>query len=289
MAEFIPWNSQPLFHWSKKYATGKFIKLDGYLAHYIEKGEGEPVILIHGFGWDSYLWSKNIDVLAEKFKVYALDLWGFGYSSREPVDYGYPQYADQLFKFMDSLNIKRASLVGQSMGGGTCVLFCTQHRERVNRMILLSAAGLPNPLPLIGKIASLPVIGEFLAGFRGNYYGKIILNTIIYNKELITDSDFELITRFQKIEGTREVSLKILRKQFWGTLSEEIHKLGEMDVPVLIVWGRQDKSIPVALGRQMHTILKTSHLEVLDSAGHCANFEQPEIFNRLAINFLSSG
>ena len=289
MAEFIPWNSQPLDQWAKQYATGKFIKLDGYLTHYIEEGEGEPVILIHGFGGDSYMWSKNIDILADKFRVYALDLWGFGYSSREPVNYGYPQYADQLLKFMDALKIQKASLVGQSMGGGTCILFCVQHRERVNKLILVSAAGLPNPMPLMGRIGALPGIGEFLAGLRNNAYGKIILKTtVICNKDLLTDREFELISRFQKIQGTTEVSLKILRKQFWGTLSNEIRKLGAMDVPVLIVWGRQDKSIPVELGQQMHTILRTSHLEILDVAGHCSNFEQPEKFNRLAVEFLSS-
>ena len=86
MPGFIPWNSQPLYDWASKYAPGKFIELDGLSTHYIEKGSGEPVILLHGFFYDTYMWNKNIDALAERYKVYAFDLWGFG-----------PRLADRLF------------------------------------------------------------------------------------------------------------------------------------------------------------------------------------------------
>ena len=77
MSRFVPWNSQPLEERASKYAPGKFIDLDGLSTHYIEKGSGEPVILLHGFFFDTYMWDKNIDALAERFKVYAIDLWGF--------------------------------------------------------------------------------------------------------------------------------------------------------------------------------------------------------------------
>jgi pimeloyl-ACP methyl ester carboxylesterase len=116
MSGFVPLNSQPLDEWSDKYAPGKFIELGGLSTHYIEKGSGEPVIFLHGFFFDHNMWNASIDVLAEKYKVYALDLWGFGYSTREPLDYGYPLYTKQLHKFMDALGIQKASLIGQSMG-----------------------------------------------------------------------------------------------------------------------------------------------------------------------------
>lgn len=74
MSEFILWNSQPLEGWASKYAPGKFVDLGGRKTHYIEKGKGKPVILLHGFFYDSYLWAANLDVLAENFKIYALDL-----------------------------------------------------------------------------------------------------------------------------------------------------------------------------------------------------------------------
>lgn len=289
MAEFIPWNSQPLDEWAKKHAKGKFIKLDGYSTHYIEKGEGEPVILIHGFLYDSYMWNKNLDVLADRFKVYAVDLWGFGYSTREPMDYGYPLYANQLLKFMDALNIQKASLIGQSMGGGTSIFFSVNHRDRVNKLILVDPAGMPNPLPLIGKITNLPKIGEFLLGLKSDFYRKMVLSTtFIYDKEFVTESYFENVTRFHKIKGTTEILLKILRKQFFHTLPDEVHSLGETDMPILIIFGRQDKAVPLERGEEMHKVLRGSHLEIFEQAGHCPHDEQSQKFNQLAVDFLSS-
>ena len=230
-----------------------------------------------------------MDALAERFKVYALDLWGCGYSTRESMDYGHSVYADQLLKFMDALNIQKASLVGQSMGGGTCILFALQHRDRVHKMILVNSTGMPNPLPLMAKIANLPKIGEFLMGLKGNFYRKMVLDiNFIFDKGFITNSYFENVTRFHKIKGTTEVLLKILRKQFFGKLLDEICRLGEMDVPILIVWGHQDKSIPLERGQEMHRILMGSRLEILERAAHCPHDEQSQRFNQLVVGFLPS-
>lgn len=289
MAEFIPWNSQPLDAWAGKYAEGKFVDLGGRKTHYIEKGEGEPLILLHGFFYDSHIWDANIDVLAASFKVYALDLWGCGYSTREPLDYGYELYAEQVLLFMDRLGIERASFVGQSMGGGTAVKFCVQHRQRVNKLLLVDGAGLPNPLPFMAKIFNLPGVGEFFLGLKTNAIRRRGLgDSFIHDRNLITDDYFEIVTRSQKIEKSTEAGLAIIRKQFFDKLSGEIGRLAQMDVPILIVWGREDKAIPVGRGQDMQRILKGSRLEILDNAGHVPNYERADEFNRLAVEFLKA-
>ena len=273
--------------WASKYAPGKFIELDGKSTHYIEKGSGEPVILLHGFFFDTYMWNKSIDVLAERFKVYAMDLWGFGYSTREPLNYGYPLYTQQLLKFMDALDIQRASLIGQSMGGGTIINFTVSNRDRVDKIVLVDTAGMPNRLPIMGRIANLPKLGEFMYGLNGNFIRKMTLgNTFLHNKEIITDEYFENATRFHKIKGTTEVMLFVTRKQFFDTLIEEIKTLGSMDVPTMIAWGREEKGIPVPIGEQLHRFLEGSRLEILDQAGHCSHIDQPELFNQLVLEFL---
>ena len=288
MAGFVPWNSQPLDDWASQYAPGKFIELDGLSTHYIEKGSGEPVILLHGFFFDTYMWNKNIDLLAEKYKVYAIDLWGFGYSTRKPLDYGYPLYTQQLLKFIDALEIPKASLVGQSMGGGTIINFTVSNRHRVDKIILVDAAGLPNKLPIMGRISNLPKLGEFMYGLNSNFIRRMTLgNTFLHNKQNITDEYFENATRFHKIKGTAEVMLSITRKQFFDTLMEEIKRLSLINVPTLIVWGREEKSIPLSIGKEMHRILKGSRLEIFDQAGHCAHDDQPEMFNQLVLDFLA--
>lgn len=288
MAGFIPWNSQPLEDWASKYAPGKFIELDGLSTHYIEKGSGEPVILLHGFFYDTYMWNKNINVLAERFKVYAIDLWGCGYSTRKPMDYGYPVYTDQLLKFMDTLEIPRASLIGQSMGSGTIINFTVSNRDRVNKIVLVAVAGMPNRLTIMGRISNLPKLGEFMYNLNSNFIRKMTLgNTFLHNKEIITDEYFENATRFHKIKGTTEVMLYITRKQFFDTLLGEINELSFMNVPTLIVWGREDKSIPLPIGEEMQRILKESRLEILDEAGHCPHDDKSDLFNQLTLDFLA--
>ncbi len=284
----VPWNSQALDEWVSKHAPGQFIDLGDYTTHYIEKGDGSPLILIHGFFYDTFMWHNNIDALAAMFKVYAFDLWGFGYSTRERMDYGYPLYARQLLEFMDAAGIQKASLIGQSMGGGTIVKFAISHRDRVDKVILVDAAGMPNPLPLLGRIANLPLVGELMYGLNNDFTRKLALRkNFIHDPDYITDSYFENATRFHKIKGTSQVMLTILRKQFFDTLLDEIQALGQMNVPTLIVWGREDRSIPVDRGHAMHTILTGSRFEIIDHAGHCPNDEQSGLFNQLAVDFLS--
>ena len=174
------------------------------------------------------------------------------------------------------------------MGGGTIIQFTVANRERVNKIVLVDPAAMPNPLPIMGRISNLPGVGELMYGLRGNFIRKMVLgNTFLHKKENITDSYFENATRFHKIQGSTEVMLAITRKRFFYTLLEQVYALGEMDVPILIVWGRQERSIPVDRGIEMHKILKDSRLEILDDAGHCPHDDQPELFNQLAIDFLS--
>lgn len=288
MTDTVSWNSQPLDEWAQKYAAGSFIDLDGRHTHFIDKGSGSPVLLVHGFFYDSFTWHNNIDALSTTFRVLVPDLWGFGYSTREPLDYGYPLYAEQLLLLLDELDIEKVSIVGHSMGGGTAIYFSVHHPERVQKLLLVDAAGIPNPLPLLGKLTNLPLVGELMYGLRGNFMRRMALKTNwIYDNDFITDSYFDNVTRFHKIEGTSEVMLAILRKQFFHTLAEEVRALGELDIPTLIVWGEHDKAVPLARGREMHALLQGSRLEVFDDVGHCPHDETSARFNRLAVQFLT--
>jgi pimeloyl-ACP methyl ester carboxylesterase len=281
----VSWNSQPIDEWRRRYASGKFIDLGGHITHYVEKGQGPTVILLHGWFHDSQMWSRNIVALSKSAKVYAVDLWGFGYSTRETLDWGYPLYSEQLSKFMDALNINKASLVGQSMGGGTAILFCTQHRERVNKLVLVTSGGMPNPPLLMTRITCMPHVGEFLFRLRGSRRG-ILKRVFIRDEKSIVGGYFEELTRFHKIRGTNETLLSSLRKNFFDKLLPEIKQLGEMKVPTLIIWGQHDRSIKLELGQEIHKILKDSQLEVLKESAHCPNYEQPGEFNKAVIDFL---
>ncbi len=161
--------------------------------------------------------------------MYAIDLWGFGYSSREPPEYGNPLYARQLRLFMDKLVIPTASLIGQSMGGGTIIEFTVSNRSRVDRIVLVDAAGLPNPLPILGKTSNLPGVGEAMYALSGNFIRRFTLgNTFIYDKGTITDDFFENATRFHKVRGSTEVMLETTRKDFFDKLESRINQINSI-------------------------------------------------------------
>jgi pimeloyl-ACP methyl ester carboxylesterase len=287
MGKFVPWNSRPIEEWTKKYAPGKLINLDGHQTHFLESGEGEPVILLHGFGSDSYSWHNNINALAARFKVYAIDLWGCGYSTRELLDFGYPLYVNQLRCFMDALRIEKASLVGQSMGGGTVIKFTTEHRDRVQSIILVCASGMPHTYLPVQHILALPVLGELMLSLPTNFIRKLVIKTVYLYRKEVGQEYFDGLTWSQKIEGSNDTVLKLIRLKFFHTLANEIRQLGEMEVPTLIAWGRHDKSVPLRLGQDMHHILKGSELKVFEHSAHEPHDEEPEMFNQLALDFLT--
>lgn len=289
MSENAGWSSQPFDEWVLKYAPGKFINLEGKATHYIEKGQGEPLILIHGFFFDTNMWQRNIDALAEHFKVFAFDLWGFGYSTRQPLQYSYALYAQQLKLFMEALGISRAHLMGQSMGGGTIMSFSAGNAERVNKIVLVDPAGMPVQMPILARTSELPIVGEILYYMPGNFVRRMTLRTtFLHRGDLITDDFFESVTRFQKIERSNQIMLSITRSGIINDFKDGIDAFAGMGLPVLIVWGRQEKAIPLEVGQELHQMVEGSSLEVIDQAGHCPNLDQPDRFNQVALEFLRS-
>jgi len=284
---FVAWNSQPLGAWTQRYAKGKTIDLDGHRTHYLELGHGNPVILLHGFFYDSYLWDPNVAALAARFKVYVMDLWGFGYSTREPMDYGYTLYAKQVLLFMDALQIPRASFIGQSLGAGIAMVVAARHPSRVTKLVLAAPAGLPNPLPIGARLFCLPLVGECLASLRTNRVRRwVFQHYLFHDSAVVTDAYVDEATRFQKIQGTTEAGLSMLRRRFFDSLSGLMPHLAHMQIPTLIVWGREDRSIPLDRGLKLQALLPHAHLEVFDGAGHAVNVEAAGRFNRLAEEFL---
>lgn len=290
MSEFIPWNSQPLETWAERYAEGQFIDLAGHRTHFVERGQGKPVVLIHGFNLDSNTWTKNLNSLASRFKVYALDLWGQGFSTRQPLDYGYDLFAEQIRLFMEALDLPKASLVGHSMGGGTSIVFSLKNPEKVDNLVLLDSVGIPMPIPFRARFFKLKGVGEFLSSLSSDKIRRMNLEQLwVYDKASLTDDHYEKLIRCQKIEGSTDALLSILRKDFFNTLEQEITELGDLDIPTLIIWGREDVSVPLSSAEQIYRLLPGSRLEVLDNAAHLANFDRPEEFNELVSEFLDEG
>jgi len=274
----------------QKFAKGKFVTVDGKKVHYVEAGNGPPIILIHGFLYHTVMWKKNIDALAEKFKVYAIDLWGWGYSERlKENDYSFERYGKQILGFMDVLNIKKAALAGQSMGGGISVYVAAHHPERVERLILVDPAVIPYPMTTIGKIYQLPFVGEFMNAIPGDALMKNNIRTIwFYDKNKATEEYCQEVLQPLSIKGSSSGTMFILRNVLKEPYVEkEANLLAKMSIPTLIIHGREDKAIPLDRSKKLNDLWKGSKLVIFDKAGHSPHEEYPEKFNKLALDFLS--
>lgn len=288
MGAFVPWNSQPLEEWAERFAVGETIDLGGHRTHYVVRGSGDPVVLIHGFNLDLHTWMRNLDSLAARFTVYAPDLWGQGYSTRAPLDYGFDLFERQVRLFMDAVGLEQASLVGHSMGGGTAAHFALRNRDRVQKLVLLDSVGIPAPLPLRAKFFRLRGVAELLMSLPTDRVRLMNLKDIwIHNHDALTEPVFKQLTNYQKVAGTTEALLTMLRRDFFHTLEDEYRQLGQLQIPTLIIWGRGDPSVPVSSGETIQRLMPGSWLEILEDAGHLANFDQAESFNRLVIDFLT--
>lgn len=289
MQEQVPvgWDSQAFYQWATAHARGHFIELGGRLTHYVEQGEGDPVILLHGIFFDSCIWEKNIDALADTFHVYALDLWGSGYSTRDHMAHDYDHYAHELRLFMERLHIRRASLVGQCLGASTAVHFAVTHPTYVERLLLVAPGGVSAKLPLRARALALSGIGQLLLSMKSDTVRRRALEDLFfYEGSQLSEADFAHATRFHKIRGTSPILVQQLRQAFFEKLTDDLYRLDELRIPVLLVWGRQDKLSPVSDAAVVQEILEDAQLEVIDQAGHVPNWEADEAFNELAIEFL---
>ena len=273
----------------KQYAKGKFVTVDGKRVHYLEKGSGSPVILIHGFLVHSAMWKMNIDALAERFKVYAIDLWGFGYSERLPtMEYSFPLYGKQVKGFMEALGIPKATLVGQSMGGGISVYLAANFPEIVDRLILLAPAVIPYPESTAGKVFKLPGVGEFLNSLPGDFLMvNIIKGVWFFNPNKVTDDYAAEALRPLCIKGSQESMLYVLRNVLQEPfVAREAQELAKRNLNILIIHGRQDQAIPLNRSQALNKLWAGSKLVVFDRTGHSPSEEFPEKFNAIAMDFL---
>ena len=274
----------------KQFAKGKFVTVGDKKVHYIEKGNGKPIILIHGFLYHTVMWKQNIDALAKKHKVYAIDLWGWGYSERlKENEYSFERYGKQIEGFMDALNIKKATLVGQSMGGGISVYVAAHNPERVDRLILVDPAVIPYPMTTVGKIYQLPFVGEFMNAIPGDALAINNIRTIwFYDKNKADDEYCKEVLQPFCIKGSYSSMMFILRNVLKEPYVErEANVLTKMAIPILIIHGREDKAVPLDRSQKLNDLWKGSKLVVFDKAGHTPHEEYPEKFNKLALDFLS--
>lgn len=244
----------------------------GQHIHYIEAGQGPAVILLHGLGGTKEYWDANFAALAAKYHVYALDQLGFGQSDKPMMDYTITTWVDFLQGFMQSQNIPKATVVGNSLGGWIALDFTATHPEMVDKLVLVDASG------LAGKIPIDLLAPSSIAAWR------TLLASIFYNKKIVTDDVAKqaFTDRLRNNDGyTIERTLAgFARPQF------EDDKLKAIHAPTLVVWGRNDELISVDDARKFGNGIPGARVVVVEQCGHVPQIEKPAEFNRAVLEFL---
>lgn len=258
---------------------GKTVEVYGQKIHYYQAGDGPAIILLHGLGLDATFWTLLIPVLSRTHRVSAVDMLGFGRSDKPPLEYSVETFVEVLEGFMRAAGISKATLVGLSLGGWIAAEFAAQHPESVDRLVLVNSAGMRPPAPLPSSALALLNPGS-LADERN------LLKFIFYNQEMVTDAVVELYFKKRMRSGDGYTVARMLHSM--QTRDEWLNeRLARVRAPALVVWGRNDQLIPLAMGEELARRLPGSQLAVIDDCGHLPPAEKPAEFAQAVIEFLA--
>jgi pimeloyl-ACP methyl ester carboxylesterase len=266
-----------------KYATSpsQFILLpDGARAHVRDQGpkNAPALVLVHGSNASLFTWVPWVNRLDKDFRVVTLDMPGHGLTGAVPNgDYSQEAMVAFTLEVADKLHLGKFAIGGNSMGGGVAARFAEEHPDRVTKLILVDAAGMPtksgDKIPLAFRLARTPVLNRLMLYITPRSIVSEGLNDAIVHKEIINDRMIDRYWDFARMAGTREATLKRFSLPFTDDVAKDI---GKIEAPTLILWGEQDHLIPVAAAYAFHKAIAGSKLIVYPATGHIAMEEVPD-------------
>ncbi len=264
---------------------GAFIDIDGRRVHYVEAGAGEPVLLIHGWNGSTFDMRYAIAELAQRYRVIALDLLGYGFSARPADgDYSVGGQADFVRQVMDRIGVPRAAVLGHSMGGAIAMQFALRYPERVERLVLVSSATVREMFRTrnLGLLVRplLPLV-TFL--FLREGVVRRGLRSAVHDPALLTPEMVEGHFRPLRVSG----HMRAASKQLSDRRRDRPFDAREIRQPTLILWGEHDRVVPLSTGLELAEQVPNAQLAIIRGAGHLPLEEQPEECNRLLLAFLA--
>jgi pimeloyl-ACP methyl ester carboxylesterase len=271
----------------------RYIKVGNINTRYWESGDkGTPVILVHGLGGSLENWVRNIESLGQRYRVYAPDLKGFGRTDKTPVLRDLDELMQFFNDFMAVQHIGKASLVGNSMGGGLVLAFAIQFPQKVDKLVLVDNALMGRDVIIDFKVVSVPILGELLSRTSRKSTASL-WRKVVFDPSLVTEELVELTYQLAIIPGASKallataragIGIRGQRAKLTRPLLEGAAKIG---VPTLIIWGQQDRIIPVAHAHIAAKTIPRARLEIFDRCGHMPQLEHPDKFNALVLEFLA--
>ncbi len=253
-----------------------------------DRGTGAPVMLIHGSGpgvsaWAN--WRGVIPALAERFRVVAPDMVGFGFTDRPAgIAYGRPLWVRQALDLMDALGLDKVDLVGNSFGGAIALALAIGHPDRVGRLVLMGSVGLS--FPISDGLDRVWGYQPSLAGMRA------MLDIFAFDRGLVTDELAELRYRASIRPGFQESFSAMFpapRQAQVDALASAEADIRALPHETLIIHGRDDRVIPLDVSLRLATLIDRSQLHVFGRCGHWTQIEHAARFNRLVGDFIAEG
>jgi pimeloyl-ACP methyl ester carboxylesterase len=249
--------------------------------HQKEYGIGDPILCIHGLGANIFTWRHFVTHFPQTNKLILVDLKGFG-ASPKPFDthYSIEEHANDIYRLILRDDLKRLTLVGNSLGGGIALLvamrLCEQDPTRLSKLILIDAGAYKEYLPGYLKLMR-SFLGKLIVYLPpSKLAARFVLRASYYDKNKITEEQVDAYAEPIASEGGRHALLQTARQCIPANSDEIITKLKSITVPTLILWGRHDGVIPLKVGERLDQDLPNATLEVLEQCGHIPQEEKPE-------------
>lgn len=281
MSACVSFHPEPL---PNEPADAEFIETEQVRTRFIDVGEGPPVVLLHGFASSLNVWDTVVPALAENHRVLALDLKGFGWSNRPEGDYSPQAQAELVWAFLEERGVETTAVVAHSWGSSVALQMALDKPERIRRIALYDAWVYAEQLPSTFVWARAGGIGEILFGlfYKERPADKTAL--AFYDDSYVTYEFVQEIESQLDRPGTTAAALEAVRGQRFERVQ---HKYGKVDVPVLLLWGREDNVTTLAMGERLVRQLPNAELIVYPRCGHFPMIEAVHASNDDLAAFLA--
>jgi pimeloyl-ACP methyl ester carboxylesterase len=262
----------------KECREGKLENINGINTYYIEMGEGEPILLIHGFMASSIEFIDIIEILSRKYKVIAIDLIGFGRSDKSlNLDYSKKNMGDIVASLLISKGYNNVNVIAHSMGGEVGLNLAYHHKSLVKTLILVDSVGC--------KVIKWPIVPIFFL----RYIFKLYYLQNLFYKLCLHNSNFYDVNKFDRVFYLNcSISPETLHAFECGNDKFHIEKvISEIFCTTLIIWGRYDRIIPLKRAYRFNKLINGSKLLIFENSGHLPYVEEKQKFIEVVEEFIN--
>lgn len=277
----------PVEELKEKYANeqSQFININGLEVHYRIEGQGPDLVLVHGTAASLHTWDKWTELLKDQFRIIRFDLPAFGLTGPSAErDYSIQAYSAFVHQFVNAIELDTFSMAGNSLGGGIAWAYAATHPEKVEKLVLIDATGIPDDKgdPPVFKMARNPILGTLFEFLTPKSFIKKNMKEVYFDDSKV---DEEIVTRYHDM-ALREGNRIAFRDRAHVVNPDRTDDLAKIMSPTLIIWGEEDEWIPVSSAYVFQEKIQEAELAIMEDMGHLPMEEDPETSAAIAREFL---